>query len=789
VTEVVVLCFPDSKRDERLSLEHEITERGAECESIAPADLGSVIGRTDVRFVLDADGRDVLQCFLKGTPDLGSRTVLVASYETTLLSKMHEALARGVAGLFVRPVKPKAVVAKLSLPVRVRPRARAGSVPPARIPSSPPAARFPSSPPAARFPSSPPAARFPSSPPPRPASSPPAPQSGPSLPPLGIRESSPPPRGSSRPPPPIEVPRAAPIPRDAPSHAELFAREAPASMGGAAMASALSPELSQLLSDAEAKVAPLDAHEVSLPSPEEEIEAVLPHDVLLALDAPIEDDPDEAAHATDGGTHGGGTHGGGSTTGNRDTTATGQRSGTQRVPAGTDVQLTSSVGPNDGTPAMGHPRPRTEELLPAAEYVPPRPAPPSEYGERPAYSAPSSPPPSPSTIPPRRPHSQAPRSVTPPPQRPATVPVAPLLAKPQASSRPVEPERAVLARPGDALRALAAPIAGRESAILCFALPRGHTYRVSFFGGDILGVASTSEEESLLSFLVERGDLLRGDVEPLRRKIPREGRYAAAALVAHGLLNNDEIWDVLRAHASWLLGKVVGLTEGIRTKEAAISGRDEPSVFGAATGACVFVEAVRRHVGAAEALSYLGGSGSRIGNGPSTHLLRECALGDLELRALHECAGLTVAELAQRLDGGEGEGVILVYALALLDVLAIMPDARGVAAVKAPSNLPHDGLDDDARRARVRARAALVDEGDYFALLGVSRDATGYEIRRAFLALRREFEPARILTPALVDLRDDVVRIVEVLEEAYDILRDGVRRDRYRRAIAASPPA
>lgn len=787
MTEVVVLCFPDSKRDERLSLEHEITERGAVCEAIAPADLASVIGRTDVRFVLDADGRDVLQSFLRGTADLGSRTVLVASYETTLLSKMHEALARGVAGLFVRPVKPKAVVAKLALPVRVRPRARASSVPPARFPSSPPAARFPSSPP------------------PRPASAPPAPQSGPSLPPLGIRESSPPPRGSSRPPSPIapggsavEVPRAAPIPRDAPSHAELFAREAPTSMGGAAMASALSPELSQLLSDAEAKVAPLDAREVSLPSPEEEIEAVLPHDVLLALDAPIEDDPDEGAHATDGGTHGGthggtmgggGTHGGGSTTGNRDTTATGQRSGTQRVPPGTDVQLTRSVENNEGTPAMGHPRPRTEELLPAGEYVPPRPAPPSEYGERPAYSAPSSPPPSPSTIPPRRPHSQAPRAVTPPPPRPATVPVAPLLAPAKASPRPVEPERAVLARPGDALRALATPIAGRESAILCFALPRGHTYRVSFFGGDVLGVASTSEDESLLAFLVERGDLLRSDVEPLRRKIPREGRYAAAALVAHGLLHNDEIWDVLRAHASWLLGKVVSLSEGVRTKEAAISGRDEPSVFGAATGACVFVEAVRRHVGAMEALTFLGGAGSRIGNGPSTHLLRECALGDLELRALHECAGLTVAELGQRLDGGEGEGVILIYALALLDVLAIMPDARGVAAAKAPSNLPHDGLDDDARRARVRARAALVDEGDYFALLGVSRDATGYEIRRAFLALRREFEPARILTPALVDLRDDVVRIVEVLEEAYDILRDGVRRDRYRRAIAASPPS
>ena len=72
--------------------------------------------------------------------------------------------------------------------------------------------------------------------------------------------------------------------------------------------------------------------------------------------------------------------------------------------------------------------------------------------------------------------------------------------------------------------------------------------------------------------------------------------------------------------------------------------------------------------------------------------------------------------------------------------------------------------------------------------LGVARDATSYEIKRAFLELRRAFEPSRLLSAQTVDLHDDVTLILEVVEEAFDILRDDRRRDRYRRAIEAGPP-
>ena len=107
-----------------------------------------------------------------------------------------------------------------------------------------------------------------------------------------------------------------------------------------------------------------------------------------------------------------------------------------------------------------------------------------------------------------------------------------------------------------------------------------------------------------------------------------------------------------------------------------------------------------------------------------------------------------------------------------------------------PEQVPRPGpddLDDEALRTRIRLRRALVDEGDYFALLGVAHQATGYDIRRSYLELRRQFSPGQVLRPSTVDLQEDIDTILEVLDEAYDILRDERRRERYRRAIESIP--
>jgi hypothetical protein len=82
-------------------------------------------------------------------------------------------------------------------------------------------------------------------------------------------------------------------------------------------------------------------------------------------------------------------------------------------------------------------------------------------------------------------------------------------------------------------------------------------------------------------------------------------------------------------------------------------------------------------------------------------------------------------------------------------------------------------------RERVRARWELVTEADYFALLGVRRDATGFEIRRAYQSARRDF--ASDCFP--VDLRRELARelddIATVLDEAFRVLRDDRLRVTY----------
>ena len=82
-------------------------------------------------------------------------------------------------------------------------------------------------------------------------------------------------------------------------------------------------------------------------------------------------------------------------------------------------------------------------------------------------------------------------------------------------------------------------------------------------------------------------------------------------------------------------------------------------------------------------------------------------------------------------------------------------------------------------RERVRARWHLVSDADYFALLGVRRDATGFEIKRAYEAARRDFAadtfPAELRRELTAELDD----IAHVLDEAYRVLRDDHLRGQY----------
>ena len=340
---------------------------------------------------------------------------------------------------------------------------------------------------------------------------------------------------------------------------------------------------------------------------------------------------------------------------------------------------------------------------------------------------------------------------------------------------------------GDALSAFAICVREHATGALVIDAIEG-VRRILLRDGDVVTAASGLDEESLVGFLGTRGDITPEVAEHLLGKIPAYGRHAGAALVANGHISQDQLWPVLRAHAEWILSCAVLAEKGAASFEVNPPGRlrAEPSVFGGATGSEVLIEVVRRSIPAAAALPRLGGGGTRLAEGPRSELLSECALSEAEQKWLARAKG---APLDEALASAPGDDLVpVVYALVQLGVLAIeMPGMKAKKRRAAPRER-FDPIDAQAMRSQVKARLNLVEEGDYFSLLGVPRSATAYEIHRAYLELRRGFEPSKVLNAATADLADDLQLIIEVLDEAHDVLRDQSRRERYRRAIEDKPP-
>jgi hypothetical protein len=225
---------------------------------------------------------------------------------------------------------------------------------------------------------------------------------------------------------------------------------------------------------------------------------------------------------------------------------------------------------------------------------------------------------------------------------------------------------------------IAAAISGRKSG--CFTVESdGALRRIVLREGDIVTAASSLEEETLLAFLAGRGDVRRDQVKELYGKVPPFGRHAGAALVGHGLLRQDQLWPILRAHAEWIVARMVLAARGTARFELEAPGRlkQEPSVFGGSSGAEVLVEVARRVIAPEEALQRLGGPNAFVVDGPST-LLSECALDAHERTVVEQARGMTLELVHAATTGGDMASVLY----ALVPAGLHRPGGRGVPSLR-----------------------------------------------------------------------------------------------------------
>lgn len=88
-------------------------------------------------------------------------------------------------------------------------------------------------------------------------------------------------------------------------------------------------------------------------------------------------------------------------------------------------------------------------------------------------------------------------------------------------------------------------------------------------------------------------------------------------------------------------------------------------------------------------------------------------------------------------------------------------------------------LEDREIKNKIVKRLSLAKNGNYFELLGVSQNSSIGEIKRAYIALAKEFHPDRIPNSAGREVRRMAEELFAILTEAHNILVDDQRRAEY----------
>lgn len=300
--------------------------------------------------------------------------------------------------------------------------------------------------------------------------------------------------------------------------------------------------------------------------------------------------------------------------------------------------------------------------------------------------------------------------------------------------------------------------------------------RLWWQGGELVLVRSNVGHDRLIDGLLRRGLLTREQYEAARRLAAKEPGRTGALLVEAGLLKATELPRVLRDHLVRIIDSTFPWTEG----RWLLAPGEEPdeAVLVDAPVSLVVAEGVRHRMESAQLIALLGGleprprfRGEAVGFGGPHELAERLLLSPSEEAWLPRLDGTaTLRELLGRPDTDELELLGLCYVLHVLEHLELLRELPVAAA-------PADPVALDV--ARIRDRLRLAREGDCFASLGLPRDATRLDVRRAHAELQRTFADAHLEPSVRTQLRAELEELRDLLDEARDVLADEGLRNAY----------
>ena len=333
----------------------------------------------------------------------------------------------------------------------------------------------------------------------------------------------------------------------------------------------------------------------------------------------------------------------------------------------------------------------------------------------------------------------------------------------------------------DAAMLLAKMFAQASTGRIAFRLEGvGAVEKVVFFDQGRPVFASSSEPRDRMGeLLVREGKITAAQYERCQTVVAESGRRMGEILVDFGYLKRRELLPAVRRHVEDIVYSLFQWDRGtyhIALDATPSSERIRLSRHPAA----LILEGIRRKLDRTS-LERLIGSASTVIEVPDRERLGGIInLGDLAVEERSALAAFDASADLSAVARTAGVDVADVLPLAWgLCVLGLATARRTDTEVPDESSALVGETDLAIDRERVRARWELVSEADYFALLGVRRDATGFEIRRAYQSARRDFATDSFPHDLRRELAQELDDIAHVLDEAFRVLRDDRLRMTY----------
>jgi CheY-like chemotaxis protein/curved DNA-binding protein CbpA len=338
----------------------------------------------------------------------------------------------------------------------------------------------------------------------------------------------------------------------------------------------------------------------------------------------------------------------------------------------------------------------------------------------------------------------------------------------------------------------------RRKATGALLLRREKVKKIVFFRSGIPeSVKSNRLSECLGRVMVRERMISEADCEASLQRMKAEGRQQGTVLIEMGCISPHNLRYALELQLRLKLLDVFSWTSGDYQFNPQAQPPPETVRFEMSAAAIIY-EGVRRAFDEARLASVLGDVASKYVHPASDPLFagQDMALGDEEAGLLAQMDGTrTVRELRRKGPLSPLDTDRFLYALVAAQMVALRPEKRLVQppAPRASSTSEERPWDEDEEvleledevppdeelhlRERLLGTLAAMRRMDFFELLGVPREVSADEVRRASVELLREYHvDAQAGPPETRGLAEQVQQLVR---EAHDTLLDPERRARY----------